>query len=254
MKWGLLFLLLILGMVRGGCNMPMRVTGYWLLADSSKAGQPITNNQQLITNNQQPITPSTTPRFSLKNGTLSLFDPYTPSFNIAVEHIMLPRLYGHLEAGPLFNLRLFPQPVIDNLKGYRLRGAVRYYLRPLKIGTHAPFVELMYTQQYTDADIEGDFRRSNALGWYQQRLVYHTERREHGGYINMGLQQAYAGRFIFEFGFGLGISRRRASFSGVPPDAAFSTNGSPGWEYDPAPIVRNMPAGQVYINLGYVLW
>ncbi|MCO6491258.1 MAG: hypothetical protein J5I98_22770 [Phaeodactylibacter sp.] len=207
-----------------------------------------------ITNNQQPISSSPTPRFSLKNGTLSLLDPFAPSFNIGAEHILLPRLYAHLEAGPLFNLRLFQEPTIDNLRGYRLRGAIRYYLRPPQVGTHAAFIEILYAHQYTDVDIEGDFRRNNDLGRYRQRLWYHMEQRKQGGYFNLGLQQVYAKRFLFEFGAGLGFGHRRSIFSGVPPDASFRTNGGLGWEYDRSPNSPNVAAVQVYINLGYVLW
>ena len=268
-KRSVLVLLLWLGMVQGAFAEGMAVAACPLSVDSSRVNrQPTTDNDlypeqsrgELTTNftpskaegNQQLPTPG--PRFSLKNGTLSLLDPFAPSFNIGAEHILLPRLYGHLEAGPMFNLRLFQEPTIDNLRGYRLRGAIRYYLRPPRIGTHAGFIEILYTHQYTDVDIEGDFRRNNDLGRYRQRLSYHMEQRKQSVSFNLGLQQIYAKRFLFEFGAGLGISYKRAAFSGVPPDASFRTNGGLGWEYDPSPNSPTVAAVQVYVNLGYVLW
>ncbi|MCB0563950.1 MAG: hypothetical protein KDD01_06195 [Phaeodactylibacter sp.] len=225
--------------------------GYLSPADTSWVSRQTTGNNPTITNSQQPS--NAAPHFSLKNGTLSLFDPFAPSFNIAAEHILRPRVYAQLEAGPLFNLRIFKEPAISNLKGYRLRGAIRYYLRPLQIGDYAPFIELLYTNQYTEADVEGDFRRNTSLGRYRQRITYHMEQRKQGGFLNLGLQQIYAQRFIFEFGAGLGISHKRSAFSEVPADASFRTNGSLGWEYDPSPNGPNVAAVQVYINLGYVL-
>ena len=242
-----LTLLLGLAMSRNVLARDTIVTGYHLLVNSAPEGRPPTANQWRPT-------PGLAPRFNLKNGTLSLFDPFAPSFNIAAEHIIRPRLYGQLEAGPLFNLRVFREPAIENLKGYRMRGAIRYYLRPNEIGNYAPFIELMYARQYTDVDIEGDFfRRDNTVGSYRQRITYHMEQHKQGGYINLGIQQAYARRFIFEFGAGLGVSRKQAVFSGVPPDASFRTNGALGWEYTRSSTNANTAAVQFYINLGYVL-
>ena len=238
-KWIILVLLLGFGAVQGALAESRAVAGGWLPVDSSRIGHP--------------ITAAPAPRFSLKHGPFSLFDPLAPSFNIAAEHILRPRIYGHLEAGPLFNLRLFNEPTISNLKGYRLRGAIRYYLRPIQVGDFAPFLEFLYTHQYTDGDIEGDFRRTTSLGSYRQRITYHMEQRKQGGFVNLGLQQIYAQRFIFEFGAGLGISHRRSNFSGVPPDATFRTNGFLGWEYDRSPTRMDLAAVQFYINLGYVL-
>ncbi|MCO6478539.1 MAG: hypothetical protein J5I94_18045 [Phaeodactylibacter sp.] len=244
-KRSILVMILGLGLIQGAFARTEQLVGYWLPVDSSQAGQ--------ATNNERLPSPAAAPRLNLKNGTLSLFDPYAPSFNIAVEHIIRPRLYAHLEGGPLVNLRFFPEPAVDNLKGYRFRGAIRYYLRPNERGDFAPFIELMYAHQYTDADIEGDFSRNNEWGWYRQRLTYHMEQRKHGGFINMGLQQVYAKGFIFEFGAGLGVRNKREDFSGVPPDADFRTNGALGWEYSTFGNSPNVAAVQVYINLGYVL-
>ena len=240
-KWAVWVFLLAPGLIQPAFAGTKEVSGYSLMVESSGLAPDTAGH------------PSPAPRFSLKNGTFSLFDPFAPSFNLASEHIIAPRLYGHLEGGPLFKLRIFPEPTIDNLKGHRLRGAVRYYLRPPEMGDYAPFIELMYTHQYTDVDIEGDFRRNTPQGRYRQRLSYHMEQREHGGYVNLGLQQVYARGFIFEFGAGLGISRKQADFSGVPPDATFRTNGSLGWEYTQFDNSPNLAAVQVYINLGYVL-
>ncbi|MCB0568452.1 MAG: hypothetical protein KDC66_01750 [Phaeodactylibacter sp.] len=190
------------------------------------------------------------PRFMIKNGTTSLLDPLVPSFNLAVEYRWAGRFSTHIEGGPLLPFRYFNEPATEGLKGSRFRGAMRYYLRPPRIGTHAAYLELMYTYQFISARIEGDFWRESSSGAYGQRLWYDFEQKKHAGYLNIGIQQIFASGFLFETGAGLGPFNRSRRYSDIPDDASFHTNGSLFWKYgsqDDGALLGLM----LYINLGY---
>lgn len=209
-------------------------------------------SRQPLTINQQPSTasPPESPRFLLKNGTSSLLDPIAPSFNLAIEYRLAGRFYAHAEGGPLLPVRYFAEPTTDNLHGYRLRGALRYYVRPPQAGAHAAFLELLYTYQETNARIEGDFFRDTPSGTFGQRLWYDFQQQKQGGYLNAGIQQIYPSGFLFETGFGLGALFRDRRYGAVPPDAIFHTNGSFIWKYNQEDLGALMGV-MVYVNLGY---
>lgn len=190
------------------------------------------------------------PRFLLKNGATSLLDPLAPSFNLALEYRLASRFYGHLEGGPLLPFRYFDEPTTEHLRGARLRAALRYYLRPPRAGAHAAYLELLYAYQYTDARIEGDFLRETPAGSYGQRFSYDFRQRRHAGYLNIGIQQIFAGGFLFETGAGLGPLYRNRRYGGVPADARFHTNGSFIWEYGDK-RQESFLSIMLYANLGY---
>ncbi|MCB0553428.1 MAG: hypothetical protein KDD02_07740 [Phaeodactylibacter sp.] len=216
-----------------------------LAVGQDSPGQPsILNSQPLA------VTQPESPRFLLKNGTSSLLDPIAPSFNLAIEYRLAGRFYAHAEGGPLLPFRYFAEPTTDNLHGYRLRGALRYYVRPPQAGAHAAFVELLYTYQETKARIEGDFFRDTPSGTFGQRFWYDFQQQKQGGYLNAGIQQIYPNGFLFETGFGLGALFRDRRYGAVPPDAIFHTNGSFIWQYNQEDLGALMGV-MVYVNLGY---
>jgi len=194
-----------------------------------------------------------TPRFSIKNGTSSLFDPVIPSFNVGFEKYFDNKLSIYLEGGPSLPYRYFTSyPDFNSLWGYRLRLALRYYFTPPQMDDVFYYVELYGSYYQINANIEGDFSRNTDFGFYRQRFNYDADRNRIGTYVNFGFQSIETGGFLIELGLGAGVIRREDEFSDVPPDADFITNGSNIMQHTSRDFSPDW-SGTIffYINLGF---
>lgn len=188
------------------------------------------------------------PKFGIKASATTLMAPTLPSLNIGLEYFFTSTLSACLEGGPSLNLN--SRPKINRLRGYRLRAAVRKYMHPSVFDETNYYFELLTTVHRVEASVEGDFRRTTAIGNFRQRLEYDINRNRFGSYINFGLQKIEAGGFMFELGIGMGAERRYNTFSELPEDARFSTNGSNSLEYAPGQDPQWHTGGFIYLNLG----
>jgi len=188
------------------------------------------------------------PKFGIKANGITLMDPTLPSVNIGLEYFFNSDLSVCLEGGP--SIKLASRPVINRLRGYRLRASVRKYMNPSVFGETNYYFELLANLHQVNASVEGDFRRTTSIGNYRQRLVYDIDRNRFGTYLNFGIQRIEKGGFTFDIGIGIGAERRYNEFSELPDDARFSTNGSNSLEYAPGQSPQWHTTGFIYINLG----
>lgn len=155
-----------------------------------------------------------------------LVSPYMPAVQFSLEHRFADRLYGHYQAGYLFNGGWAAAPTRLSASGFRIQAGVRRYLQEFVRGQESSFIEFQFMYRQYDAVIAGDFCRFGCA--FRQRINYEMNRTAMGPLVffgqNIGRQNVY-----FTLGGGFGLQYARIRFSETPDDAAFSTNGTYIW-------------------------
>jgi hypothetical protein len=178
-----------------------------------------------------------------------LVSPYMPAVQFSLEHRFADRLYGHYQAGYLFNGGWAAAPTRLSASGFRVQAGVRRYLQEFVRGQESSFVEFQFMYRQYDAVIAGDFCRFGCA--FRQRINYEMSRTAVGPFIFVG--KNFGGPKVpLTFGCGFGLQHVRIKFSDVPGDAVFRTNGALLWPYgdDEKKIV---PGFHMLLNIGFFL-
>lgn len=153
-----------------------------------------------------------------------LLDYYFTYIQFSGEYYLQSDMSVEVEYGFSRNSgQILEEPVMRNVQGQKYRLGWRKYLEGEIFGG----VLLMLRDE--TFELEGDFRRLGNS--FRQRIWYGVDQQTYAAYGTVGVAPIIEGRFQFEGMLGLGARYIDRTFSGVPADAEFLTNGSLFAEY-----------------------
>lgn len=167
---------------------------------------------------------------SLKISVLRLISPVLPSVHLTFEHPGQKegRFWRH-QAGTYVHYGSKDQEAIEQIQGVRLQTGLRKYKS--KNSRTTSFKEISFDYRYLDLLIGGDFNRSRFN--FRQRINYNMW--QHSLSLNFILGQSIyiSEHWHIDIATGLGVRLNHRTFSSVPKDASFNTNGSKLlWKYE----------------------
>lgn len=169
-------------------------------------------------------------RGMIRHSLVHWLDPIMPSAQFGVDYRIGYRQYLRHDVGYIFDIGYDEPIALEGISGLRFRTAYRKYYQAAWLKRRLTYLEFNLDYRYLDASIAGDFWRDNFS--YQQRINYSMWQHSISANIQFGISRTISDQWRFDLGIGAGIRLNHRTFSDVPDDARFSTDGEIWvWDY-----------------------
>lgn len=159
-------------------------------------------------------------RHQLKFSLLDMFDPMPPSFLLSYEQAIAKDFSILAEGGPSTSYNS------DKLRGYKLRGELRWYAKTFDSGDRF-YLGLQGRLKNYSRYKTGTFCRDDCN--YFQTLEHQLHSRIWTANFLLGSSFLLGGNFVMDLGGTLGWRWAERKTKGIPQDATLIGNGSAGF-------------------------
>ena len=192
------------------------------------------------------------PKTIFKTSPFSLLGLPLSTFYAGVEHRVAPQWYLNHQAGLVFGAGWLNMPDFEQLEGYRWQSGIRHYTSLFEGKNTNSYFELQGKYHYTDMLIPADFCRFDCA--FQQRINYRRLERSFSLLATAGASVFFSRRIKVDIDCGMGYQWLDRTFSNVPPDASFLTNGSLYYRYKTLGEHTDRVVVSFSVVLGYILY